>query len=161
MLNLYDNMIIDANLKQEKVGRKYYKHIGELKTDNIQVVILFRTIPGEAYNCLVIGLKFLSDVYRDSLVSLLQSTEGQSSFEFGTYLYRQKFPDGVNMLEYLHQEGFIKKILTNNIIINHGPNKEDKIELEKINKMIASEMNISVDELAIKNNNIKPLDKKY
>jgi hypothetical protein len=98
MLNLYDNMIIDANSIQEKFGRKYYKHIGEFKADSTQVVILFRTVPGEAHHCLVVGLKFLSDVYRDSLISSLQSTDGQSSFEFGTYLSKQKFPDGVDML---------------------------------------------------------------
>jgi len=160
MLNLYDKMIIDANLIQEKFGRKYYKHIGEFKTDGTQVVILFRLVPGEVHHCLVVGLKFLSDVYRDSLISSLQSTDGQSSFEFGTYLSKQKFPDGVDMLKYLHMEGFVKRIFTKNIIITHGAGKEDKIELEKLNEMIASDMNISVDELSIKNDKIKSSAKK-
>ena len=35
--------------------------------------------------------------------------EGQDSFELGSYLTRQRFPDGVNMLAYLHENNFISQ----------------------------------------------------
>ena len=66
MLNLYDKLVMDSDTinLESKDKRKYYKHIGQLKEDRSEVAILFRTVPGEPDSCLVIGPKFLSDVYR-------------------------------------------------------------------------------------------------
>jgi hypothetical protein len=85
----------------------------------------------------------------------LESSEGQASFELGTYLARQKFSDGVDMLAFLHLQRYIKKMSTKDIIVTYGPGEEGKISLDKLNEMIAADMNISVDELAIKENKPK------
>lgn len=129
---------------------KYYKHIGELKNDRANVIILFRTVPREPNSCLVIGPKFLSDIYRESLTRALESQDGQASFEFGTHLSRLKFPDGVEMLAFLHFENYIKKMPTEDVIVTYGPGKDGKIPLDKLNEMIAADMNMSLLELSIK-----------
>jgi hypothetical protein len=150
MLNLYDKLVMDAAPTEEKSPLKYYKHLGELKSDRTNVIILFRTVPREPESCLVIGPKFLSDVYRESLTRALESVDGQASFEFGTYLSRQKFPDGVEILAFLHLENYIKKISTEDVIVTYGPGKDGKIPLNKLNEMIAADMNMSLVELSIK-----------
>ena len=135
---------------EAKLARKYFKHIGILKDDGAKVAIIFRTVPEEPENCLVIGPKFLSDVYHNAFMRALESAEGQASFELGTYLARQKFPDGIDMLALLHNDGYIKKMSTANVIVTYGPGEEGKIGLDKLNQMIADDMGISLTELSVK-----------
>ena len=152
MFNLYDKLVMDsASIQSEaKKNRKYYKHIGELKIDGAKIAILFRTVPAEPENCLVIGPKFLSDLYHDSFMRSLESAEGQASFELGSYIARQKFPDGVDMLAFLHNSNYIKKVPTANVIVTYGPGEEGRIGLDKLNEMIAKDMGISLTELSVK-----------
>ncbi len=152
MFNLYDKMVMDASSAdvEAKLARKYFKHIGLLKDDGAKVAIIFRTVPEEPENCLVIGPKFLSDVYHNAFMRALESAEGQASFELGTYLARQKFPDGIDMLALLHNDNYIKKIPTANVIVTYGPGEEGKIGLDKLNQMIADDMGISLTELSVK-----------
>jgi len=152
MFNLYDKMVMDASSAdvEAKLARKYFKHIGILKDDGAKVAIIFRTVPEEPENCLVIGPKFLSDVYHNAFMRALESAEGQASFELGTYLARQKFPDGIDMLALLHNDNYIKKIPTDNVIVTYGPGNEGKIGLDKLNQMIADDMGISLTELSVK-----------
>jgi hypothetical protein len=131
---------------------KNLKHLGVLKEDGAQVAILFRTIPNEPNSCLVIGPKFLSDIHRESLMRALESKEGQESFELGTHLARVAFPDGPNMLALLHIENYIKKMPTNDIIVTYGAGDTGKISLDKLNQMIADDLKVSVNDLAVKEN---------
>jgi len=162
MFNLYDKLVMDSDSinAEAKARRKYYKHVGELKVDGAKVAILFRTVPSEPENCLVIGPKFLSDTYHNAFMKALESPEAQASFELGTYLARQKFPDGVDMLALLHNDGYIKKISTANVIVVHGPGEEGKIGLDKLNEMIAKDMGISLSELSVKEDKSKTPVKK-
>jgi len=157
MLNLYDKLVMDsATINAEaKARRKYYKHIGELTQDRAKVAIIFRTVPGEAENCLVIGPKFLSDIQHNDFMKALESPEGQASFELGTYLARQKFSDGTDMLAMLHVDNFIKKMKTKDVIVTYGPGDDGRVSLDKLNQMIADEKNISVSELAVKEDKSK------
>ncbi len=150
-----DSATINA---EAKARRKYYKHIGELTQDRAKVAIIFRTVPGEAENCLVIGPKFLSDIHHNDFMKALESPEGQASFELGTYLARQKFSDGTDMLAMLHADNFIKKMKTKDVIVTYGPGDDGRVSLDKLNQMIADEKNISVSELAVKDD--KPKEKK-
>lgn len=154
-------MVMDASSAdvEAKLARKYFKHIGILKDDGAKVAIIFRTVPEEPENCLVIGPKFLSDVYHNAFMRALESAEGQASFELGTYLARQKFPDGIDMLALLHNDNYIKKIATANVIVTYGPGEEGKIGLDKLNQMIADDMGISLKELSVKEDKPKTASK--
>ena len=50
--------------------RKMFKHMGEFKTTKTPVIVLFRTVPEEENNCLVVAPKFLPDVYNLSLIHI-------------------------------------------------------------------------------------------
>lgn len=136
----------DADIQANKT---FLKHIGNLKEDNSNVAIIFRTVPDEPENCLVIGPKFLDNVYHNAFMKAMESPEGQDSFELGTYLTRQRFPDGVNMLAYLHENNFIKKMPTKNVKVSFGSNNKEEIGLDELNELIAKERGVKVSELAI------------
>jgi hypothetical protein len=80
----------------------------------------------------------------------VESAEGQASDEFGSYLDRQYFPDGVNMLAMLHKDNYIKKQPTENIIVTYGLTTEGRVPLDQLNKLIAKEKGVKLSELAVK-----------
>ena len=129
--------------------KRHFKHIGELAdTSKAKVVILYRTVPGEADNCLVVGTKFLPDMYHNGLMKAVESEGGQSADELADYLGRQTFPDGTNMLAMLHNDNYIKKFKTKEIMVTYGSGADGRILLNKLNEMIAKEKGVSVKDLA-------------
>lgn len=151
MLNLYDKLVMDAaNTGNSKETGKSFKHLGALKQDNAQVAIIFRTLPNEPNFCLVIGPKFLPDIHREAFMRALESPEGQASFELGTHLAKLNFQDGPNMLALLHVDNFLKKIPTKDIIVTYGTGESGKIALDKLNQLIADDLKVSINDLAVK-----------
>ena len=131
--------------------RRHFKHIGELADESkAKVVIVYRTIPGEPNNCLVVGTKFLPDMYHNALMRAVESEGGQQAMELGEFLGRQAFPDGTNMLSMLHEDNYIKKFATKDITVTFGNTKDGKIALNKLNEQIARDMKVKVSDLAVK-----------
>tara|TARA_B100001245_G_C22868853_1_gene417828 strand:+ start:41 stop:580 length:540 start_codon:yes stop_codon:yes gene_type:complete len=161
MLGLYDKMVMDAKSATEDSAarRKMMKHMGEYKESKTPIVVLFRTVPGEPNNCLIMAPKFLPDIYLSSLMRAVESAEGQASDEFGSYLDRQFFPDGVNMLAMLHKDNYIKKQPTENIIVTYGLTTEGRVPLDQLNKLIAKEKGVKLSELAVKDTVTETVEK--
>ena len=131
--------------------KRHFKHIGELADQSkAKVVIVYRTVPDEPNNCLVVGTKFLPDLYHNALMRTVESDGGQDAKELGEFLGRQTFPDGTNMLAMLHNDNYIKKFPTKDVIVTYGPLAEGRIALDELNKMIAKDQNVKVSELAVK-----------
>ena len=130
-------------------NRKKIKHIGKLKDGGAAVAIIFRTVPGEPKNCLVIGPKFLDENYQNTFMKALESAEGQSAFELGHHLMKSRFTDGVEILQFLHRNNFIKKMPTENVIVTMGVGTGGEVPLDELNEMIAKQKGISVDELSL------------
>ena len=131
--------------------RRHFKHIGELADESkAKVVIVYRTIPGEPNNCLVVGTKFLPDMYHNALMRAIESEGGQDAKELGEFLGRQSFPDGTNMLAVMHEDNYIKKFATKDIIVTFGNTPDGRIALNKLNEQIARDMGVKVSELAVK-----------
>ena len=129
--------------------KRHFKHIGELADESkAKVVIMYRTVPGEADNCLVVGTKFLPDLYHNALMKAVESEGGQDADEFADFASRQTFPDGTNMLAMMHNDNYIKKFKTNQIMVTFGNTEDGKILLNKLNEMIAKEKGVSVKDLA-------------
>ena len=128
--------------------KRHFKHIGELVDGGAKVVIMYRTVPGEADNCLVVGTKFLPDVYHNALMKAVESEGGQDADEFADFASRQTFPDGTNMLAMLHNDNYIKKFKTKEIVVTYGSGEDGRILLNKLNEMIAKEKGITVKEMA-------------
>ena len=153
LMNVYDKLIMgpDAGNQEGRVPKRYFKHIGELADESkAKVVIVYRTVPGESNSCLVVGTKFLPDMYHDALMRAVESEGGQAENELGVYLGRQTFPDGTNMLALLHNDNYIKKFPTKDITITYGPTAEGRVSLSKLNQEIAKDLGVKISELAIK-----------
>ena len=129
--------------------KRHFKHIGELADESkAKVVIMYRTVPGEPNNCLVVGTKFLPDQYHNALMKAVESEGGQDADEFADFASRQTFQDGTNMLAMLHNDNYIKKFKTNEIMVTYGTGDDGRILLNKLNEMIAKEKGTSVKEMA-------------
>ena len=127
------------------------KHVGRIKATGRKCLVAFRTLPGDAYHCLVVPTENLPDDYHDSLIQLVESASGQSSNEFAEVLARAKFPDGSTMLPALHTQGRLVRLPTD--AIEMTPNFQAKIGLDELNTIIAEQRGIAVDDLAVKDAN--------
>ena len=152
LMNVNDQampMGTDSGAGEGQTGpKRHFKHIGELVDGGAKVVIMYRTVPGEADNCLVVGTKFLPDMYHNALMKAVESEGGQQADEFADFASRQTFPDGTNMLAMMHNDNYIKKFKTKDIVVTYGNEKDGRILLSKLNEMIAKEKGISVKDLA-------------
>ena len=136
--------------------RRHFKHIGELADESkAKVVIVYRTVPDEPNNCLVVGTKFLPDMYHNALMRAVESEGAQQAMELGEFLGRQTFPDGTNMLALLHNDNYIKKFTTKEIIVTFGNTPDGRIALNKLNEQIARDQGIKVSELSVKDDTPK------
>jgi len=123
------------------------KHIGKMTNNDVKVIVAYRTLPGDPLSALVIGTNNLGDAYHDALMNLLQDISGQQANEFADIMAVRQFPDGSNMLEWCHTRGQLKKVPTRLVMMT--PTNQASILLEDLNKMIAEQKGISLDELSI------------
>ena len=88
-------------------------------------------------------------MYHDALMKAVESDGGQVEKELGVFRSRQTFPDGTNMLQLLHNDNYIKKFSTKDIIVTFGATADGRISLDKLNTQIAKDLGVKVSELAI------------
>jgi hypothetical protein len=124
------------------------KHVGRFKDNGRKCLVAFRTIPGDAFNCLVVPTEGLDPSQHDAIITLVESNAAQTAFEFGEVLARSVFPDGSTMLPSLHARGLLAKIPTDRIEML--PNFQTTVLLSELNQMIAEQQGVSVQDLAVK-----------
>lgn len=124
------------------------KHVGRVVATGRKCLVAYRTIPGDAYHCIIIPTESLSDSYHDALINLVESATGQDVNEFAEALHRSQFPDGSTMLPSLHTKGNLVKVPTD--AIEMTPTTSTSILLAELNQMIAEQLQISVADLALK-----------
>lgn len=125
---------------------KHLKHIGRIKNTGAKVIVAFRTLPGDSNSALVIGTANLKDAYHDSIMTVVESDQGQDANEFGEIMYTRHFPDGRLMLTACQQDGRLQKVATDMILMT--PTTTSEIPLDHLNILIAEQKNCAVDELA-------------
>lgn len=130
------------------------KHVGKMKNNSARVVIVYRTLPGEPNNCLVVGTQGLGDSYHDTLMSLIEHDAAQQANELADILAVRKFPDGSVMLGFLHANGHLKKVATNAVLVT--PDSQTQIPLDELNKIIATQKGVRVEDLAVNDGSEKP-----
>ena len=124
------------------------KHVGKMKNNGARVVIAYRTIPGDPFSALVVGTQQLPDSYHDSLMSLVESDAGQQADELADVMAVRKFPDGSNMLQFVHANGLMKKVPTTGVLVT--PDPKTSVPLDELNNIIAEQKGVTLDELSIK-----------
>jgi hypothetical protein len=130
------------------------KHVGKMKNNAARVAVVYRTLPDESSNALVVGTNGLPDAYHDAMMSVIESEAGQQANELADILATRRFPDGDVMLSWLHARGQLKKVPTNLVLMT--PNTQTQIPLNELNQMIADQKGITVDELAINDGSQTP-----
>ena len=118
-----------------------------MKNNGAKLAVVFRTLPGEATSALVCGTNALPDAFHDSLMSLIESDSGQQANELADVLAVRRFPDGSNMLEFLHRNGLLTKVATNMVTMVFD--NKNQITLSELNQLVADQKGITIDQLAI------------
>jgi hypothetical protein len=108
------------------------KHVG--RHGDRKVAILFREVPGEDHMCLVVYPETLPTHIHDSIMKTLESDVGQQAPNLADALHRNLLPDGRAQLVALHQEGMIKKIPCNQVIVT--PNVNSSVKLDELNRIV-------------------------
>jgi hypothetical protein len=125
------------------------KHVGRIKTTGRKVIVAYRTLPGESDSALIVDTVTLSDDQHDSIIKLVESQAGQSSYEFAEAMARTNFPDGSIMLANLHFNSKLIKVKTSEVEMT--PSMQAIISLDQLNQLIAEQRGISVNDLALGN----------
>ncbi len=121
------------------------KHIGRISNTGAKVLVVFRTLPGESNQTLVLPVAQLSDSYHDSIMTLVETEQAQDAFEFGEMMFIRTFPDGRPMLQAMQADGRLQKVATDTVVMT--PNTTDSIILADLNVLIAEQKNCTVDDL--------------
>ena len=121
-----------------------------MKSTGKRVLVAFRTLPGDAYSCLVVSTERLDDSYHNAIINLVESAAAQESYEFAEVLNRTQFPDGSTMLPSLHAKGLLVKAPTSEVEM--VPVVGTSILLSELNQLIAENRGVAVDDLHIKPN---------
>lgn len=124
------------------------KHIGRFIATGRKCLVVFRTLPGDAFNCLVVQTENLEPGQHDALINLVETNASQNANEFAEVLARATFSDGSTMLPSLHARGLLIKVPTDKIEM--CPNNSYSISLAELNQTIAQQQGVSVQDLAIK-----------
>jgi hypothetical protein len=126
---------------------KLLKHVGRIQSSNDKVLIVFRTVPGDSGNALVIRTAELDPSEHDAMIALVESEQAQDAFEFGEILSIRHFPNGLTMLPSLHESGRLMKVSTTDVVVTPTTNSSETIMLSDLNVIIAEQKNCAVDEL--------------
>ena len=138
------------------------KHVGRIAANKRKIVVAYRTLPGEPESCLVVTTENLDAADHDSLMKLVESDAGQNSDEFATAMARARLSDGRIMLAGFHTTGKLRKVPTN--AVEMTPDGNQSIMLDELNKMIADQKGVAIEDLAIQNDspqtiaNVKDLE---
>ena len=91
------------------------KHTGLLVNTGKRVVVVFRELPDDPTQCLVVDTEAVPDWMHDDIHNAVESPGAQATGNFYEYAERTVFTDGTNMLQTLHTTGRLMKTPTDNV----------------------------------------------
>jgi len=107
---------------------KITRHVGKVKNTGLRCVVVLRKMPGEngatedRDHALIIESDSLPDMYHDNLMVAVNSAEAQQTHDLYSILARRSFSDGGNMINTLHQKGFMRKVKVDDVVLHPMPN---------------------------------------
>ena len=104
------------------------KHVAEWQ--DRKCLVLFREVPGEPENALVVMSGELGTTQHDELIREVESLEAQNNNNLADVLNGRNFSDGRIMLRALHEDKLITKVPVSEVV-------KDKIQLQDLNDSIA------------------------
>jgi hypothetical protein len=124
----------------------FHRHVGKIKSTSQRCLVVFRQVPEEQDRCLIVTTDQLPDRYHADIINGVESVSAQNELEFATYAARTMMSTGENMLSWLHGQGRLTKMPTDDITMLPTPNQS--ISLTELNKHLDS----------IKKENVKTTD---
>ena len=110
------------------------KHVGMNRTLGTRYVIVFREVPNDPENCLIVESDGLNSLIQDNLMNAIESTECQAASHLGEALARKTFATGENMLQYLHTNGLMRKVPVADVILTPTPGT--RVTLKEVNAIV-------------------------
>lgn len=99
---------------------QFIKHVG-VNGQGKKCVVVFRELPGDSDSALIIPTDLLPQLYHDDLIKAIENPNCQDLMDTSDYLFRQVFNDGTNMLNTLHQKGWMVKVPTKSVAMTPKP----------------------------------------
>lgn len=112
------------------------KHVGIHK--GRKSVIIFRELPGEPDQALIVYPEVLPSLLHDEMMSCLESPAGQQSNSINEVFFRTLMADGTSILTSLHVGGFLNKVATNTVTVTPTTNRSEDIQLDSLNQLVAA-----------------------
>lgn len=109
------------------------KHVAEWQ--DRKCLVLFREVPGEPENALVVMSGELGTTQHDELIKEVDSLEAQNNNNLADVLNGRNFSDGRIMLRALHEDQMITKAPVSEIVML--PTTKDRVPLADLNSAIA------------------------
>ena len=81
-------------------------------------------------------------------MQMVESSSGQSANELAEAMARTRLSDGSIMLSKFHSQGKLVKVPTSDVLMT--PDNNTSVSLDELNKIIAEQKGVSIDDLAIK-----------
>ena len=106
------------------------KHVGI--HDDRKVAVMFRQVPNETENCLVVYTEALPEDTRQAVISCVESANGQNSTSLADAAANHKTVQGESLLNTLHVGNFMNKVPASEIMLT--PNEATKVSLAEVNK---------------------------
>ncbi len=113
------------------------KHVGQY--GGKQCVIVFREIPNEPENCLIVESASLEEKDHDDLMSTVSSLEAQGTGDISQVLARRQLSNGEQMLNYLHFHKKLQKVPVSLVSLTPTPNQS--VPLAEVNAEIKKLVN--------------------
>ena len=123
------------------------KHVGRITKTNKKCGVVYRVVPGDADNCIVVMTESLDAADHDSFINLINSATAQDAYELGEAMARAQLSDGSNMLARFHKTGRMQKVASN--LVEMVPNNSASINLAELNKIIAEQKGVTIADLAL------------
>jgi len=130
------------------------KHVGRLKSNQRRVVVAYRTVPGDPLSAVVVPTEILASEEHDALMRCVEGAAGQEAYEFAEAMARFTLPDGRNMLAGFHTTGKMVKVATSEVEMI--PDTKTKVSLDELNRIIAEQKGVSLEDLALAEGSTKP-----
>lgn len=112
---------------------QFIKHVG-VDGKGKKCVVVFREIPGDSDSALIVMTESLPALHHDDLIQAIESTTAQETLDVSDFLFRQKFKDGTNMLNTLHQNGWLVKVPVKSVVMTPQPGVS--INLTELNSQL-------------------------
>ena len=108
------------------------KHIGI--SNERKVAVVFRTVPGEPTNCLVVYYEDLPQIMKDSFMLCLEGEQAQAAANLSDTLHAFSVPNGEKLLNALHVGNFLAKVPTDQVTLT--PNAQSSLLLRDLNNIL-------------------------